>query len=69
MAPCMRNSADLLRPTGLSQILIVKRLLVTECIRREWLQRLKGGDFAVKDGESSGGEKSVEDAELEESNP
>lgn len=31
----------------------------------EWFQRFKSGDFAVEDRHSGGGEKVVEDAELE----
>nr|CDS33340.1 Mariner Mos1 transposase [Hymenolepis microstoma] len=57
-----KKFADWLRLTGLSQILMVKQLLVTE-----WFHRFKDGDFAVEDRHSGGGEKVVEDAELEAS--
>nr|CDS25501.1 Mariner Mos1 transposase [Hymenolepis microstoma] len=62
----MKKSADWLRLTGLSQILTVKRLAISDrrC-RRERFQRFKSGDFAVEDRHSGGEEKVVEDAELE----
>nr|CUU98372.1 Mariner Mos1 transposase [Hymenolepis microstoma]CUU98566.1 Mariner Mos1 transposase [Hymenolepis microstoma] len=64
----MKKSADWLRSTGLSQILMVKRLAISDrTCGREWLQRSKSGDFAVEDRHSGGGEEFVQDAELEAS--
>nr|CDS28346.1 Mariner Mos1 transposase [Hymenolepis microstoma] len=65
----MKKSADWLRLTGLSQqILMVKRLAISDrTCGREWLQRFKSNDYAVEDRHSGGGEKFVEDAELEAS--
>nr|CDS25272.1 histone lysine N methyltransferase SETMAR [Hymenolepis microstoma] len=52
----MKNSVDRLRLTGLSQILMVKRLAISDITcRREWFQRFKSGDFAVKDRHNGGG--------------
>nr|CDS28290.1 Mariner Mos1 transposase [Hymenolepis microstoma] len=67
----MKISADWLRLTGLSQILIVKRLAISDKTCRAGMVltfKVVSGDFAIEDRHSGGlWEKVVEDAELEAS--
>nr|CUU99025.1 hypothetical transcript [Hymenolepis microstoma] len=61
----MKKSADWLRLTGLSQILMVKWLLVTERVGNG--SNVLSGDFVVEDRHSGGGENVAEDVEVSNS--